>query len=88
MAGALLVARRGEIEMFHTLRYVKKLEAAGVSRQQAEAHVQIIADIIDADFFTKRDARELELRLIVKTSAITGAMISLATTILALMIKS
>ena len=38
--------------MFNTLQYAKKLEAVGVSREQAEAHIQIIADIIEGDLAT------------------------------------
>ena len=30
--------------MFNTLKYTKKLEEVGVSREQAETYVQIIAD--------------------------------------------
>lgn len=41
--------------MFNTLRYAKKLEAAGVSREQAEAQIQIIAEILEEDMATKVD---------------------------------
>ena len=41
--------------MFNTLRYAKKLEAAGVSREQAEAQIQIIAEILEEDMATKLD---------------------------------
>ena len=82
--------------MFNTLRYAKKLEEAGVSRQQAEAHVQIIAEIIEGDVATKQDITEvkhdikevkdemvkLEYRLIIKLGALVTAIIATAVTIL------
>jgi len=63
--------------MFNTLSYAKKLEEVGLPREQAEAHVQIIADIIEGELATKQDLRELEHRLVIKLSAILGTMISL-----------
>jgi len=65
--------------MFNTLNYARKLETAGVPREQAEAHIQIIADIIEGDLATKRDLKDLETRLILKLSAIMATMIGLAT---------
>lgn len=45
--------------MFNTLMYAKKLEEAGVSRPQAEAHVQIMAEIVEGNLATKQDMQEL-----------------------------
>ena len=45
--------------MFNTLMYAKKLEEAGVSRPQAEAHVQIMAEIVEGNLATKQDMLEL-----------------------------
>jgi hypothetical protein len=77
--------------MFDTLMYAKKLEEAGVSRQQAEAHVQIIADIVEGDLATKQDIQNLkneiillEHRLIIKLGAIVTAIVAAAVTILKL----
>jgi hypothetical protein len=78
----------GEIEMFNTLRYAKKLEAAGVLREHAEAHVQIIAEIIEVDLATKQDLRELEFRLFVKLGTLMSTLIALSTGIMALLLKS
>ncbi|MGE3263000.1 MAG: hypothetical protein AB7K68_14560 [Bacteriovoracia bacterium] len=53
--------------MFNTLSYAKKLEGVGVSREQAEAHVQIIAEIVEGGLATKqdiRDLREIDLKAI------------------------
>lgn len=63
---------------FDSLGYVKKLEAAGFTRQQAEAQaellrehaeaqnaaIQKILDSRDKDLATKADLKELELRLL------------------------
>ena len=71
--------------MFDTLRYSKALEAVGVSRDQAEAHIKIIAEIVEGDLATKADVRELkdemqklEYRLIIKLGSIIVATITLA----------
>ena len=49
--------------MFNTLRYARVLESAGVSREQAEAHVQIMAEIVEDNLATKEDIRQLEQKL-------------------------
>ena len=41
--------------MNNSLKYVKILEGAGITREQAEAHVQIISDILEGDLVTKQD---------------------------------
>jgi hypothetical protein len=75
--------------MFDTLSYAKKLEDVGVTREQAEVHVQIIAEIVEGELTTKQDLKiletnlegkmqQLEYRLIVRLSTIVGAMITLA----------
>ena len=43
--------------MFNTLSYTKKLEAAGVSRKQAETHVFMIAEVIEDSLATKQDIK-------------------------------
>jgi hypothetical protein len=49
--------------MINTLKYAKKLEEAGFSRQQAEANIQIIAEIVEDDVATKQDLKHLETHL-------------------------
>lgn len=73
--------------MFNTLHYTKKLEAAGITREQAEAHVQIIAEIVEDDVATKQDLKDLEYRLIIKLSTILGAMVTLAIAVTAAIAK-
>lgn len=60
--------------MFNSLKYSKNLEAVGVSREQAEAHIQIIAEVVENDMATKQDLKELEFRLIFKLSAAFSAI--------------
>ena len=47
----------------NTLKYVKILEKAGVTREQAEAHVQLITEITEGDLATKQDVKNLETKL-------------------------
>lgn len=53
--------------MFNTLKYSRILEATGVSREQAEAHIQIMAEIVEGELATKQDIREA--RQEIQTSA-------------------
>lgn len=73
--------------MFDTLKYSRVLEAAGVARDQAEAHVRIIAEIVEDDLATKQDLKELEFRLIIKLSAILGTMVTIAIAVTAALAK-
>lgn len=45
--------------MIDTLTYVKKLEAVGFPREQAELQVQIMADIVDNNYATKGDIKDV-----------------------------
>jgi hypothetical protein len=79
--------------MFNTLKYTKLLEEVGVPRNQAEAQVQIIAEILEDDVATKSDLREvrnelknditqLEYRLVIKLGTIvTIALAAIATVV-------
>jgi hypothetical protein len=58
--------------MFNTLDYTKKLEAVDVPRSQAEAHVQMLTDVIQTNLATKQDMKDL-------TADLSGEMKSLAT---------
>ena len=74
--------------MFNTLRYAKKLESVGVAREQTEAHVQIIAEIVEDDLATKQDIKDLEYRLIIKLSAINGGLLACAIAILSTLLRA
>lgn len=80
--------------MFDTLRYAKILEAVGIDRDQAEAHIQIIAEIVEGDLATKLDIEriehqivQLEYRLIIKLSATVGTIVTLAIAVTAAITK-
>jgi hypothetical protein len=56
--------------MFNSLKYAKKLEEVGVSREQAEVHMQIMSEIVETNLATKqdiidvrRDIKDLETKL-------------------------
>lgn len=63
--------------MIDALLYTKKLEEVGIPRTQAEAHVQVLKEILVNDIATKNDLKELEYRLIIKL----GTLMSLATSV-------
>lgn len=47
--------------MFNAIRYTQELEKAGFSPDQAEASVKILIDVMNENFATKPDLKELEL---------------------------
>ena len=49
--------------MIDTLMYVKRLEAIGISREQAELQVQVMAEIVDNNYATKQDFRDLKTEM-------------------------
>ncbi len=64
--------------MFNTLNATKKLEDAGVPRQQAEAQVQILAAMVEDDLATKNDLRDLENRLVIKLGTLMATLTTIA----------
>ena len=52
--------------IFNTLQYARKLEAAGVSVQQAEVQSYALAEIIEGVMVTKADLEKLELAVVNK----------------------
>jgi hypothetical protein len=49
--------------MFNSLKYVKILQEAGISREQAEIQVQLMNEIMDNTFATKQDLKDVEVAL-------------------------
>lgn len=49
--------------MNNALKYVKLLEGTGITREQAEAQVQIISEVLEGDLATKQDIINLETKL-------------------------
>jgi hypothetical protein len=46
--------------MNNSSKYVKILEGSGITREQAEAHVQMISEILEDDLATKQDVHNLK----------------------------
>lgn len=49
--------------MFNALKYSQELEKAGFSRDQAEASVKLLIEVMNENFATKSDLNETELKL-------------------------
>jgi hypothetical protein len=49
--------------MLDSMKYVKLLETKGFSREQAEAQVEMVREVMDNNFATKRDLEKLEFKL-------------------------
>jgi hypothetical protein len=73
----------GHTVPFDTHAFVKKLKGVGVSEEQAEVHAQAIAELLDEQLATKRDLKELEMRLILKL----GGMLTICIGIVAALVK-
>lgn len=67
---------------FDTLKFVKRLVAAGVPREQADAEAEALAEAL-SQLATKRDLKDLEQRLTIKM----GAMFVVAIGVIASLIK-
>lgn len=72
--------------VFNSLNYAKRLEQAGFTREQAEAQANIMTEIVDEKMATKRDLREMELRLKYELTLRMGIMISAGVAFLAALI--
>lgn len=44
--------------MQNAIEYVKELEAAGLTREEAETYIRIMTQVMETDLATKRDLRE------------------------------
>jgi DNA polymerase III delta prime subunit len=49
--------------MFNALRYTQELEKAGFSRDQADVSMKVLMDVMNENFATKSDLKELEYSL-------------------------
>jgi len=56
--------------MFNALRYKQDLEEAGFTGKQAEATVKGLIDVMNDNFATKSDLKELDLRLTAKIDSL------------------
>lgn len=67
---------------FDSLGYAKRLESAGVPREQAEAQADALRDLIEGQLASKRDLRELEERLTCRLTLQLGGIVVACSTIL------
>ncbi len=68
---------------FDTLAYAKKLKEAGFTDQQAEIQAEAMAELVNEQLATKRDLRELEMRLVIRL----GGMMVVAIAVVATLVK-
>jgi hypothetical protein len=98
MATLCIVPMTREIPIMNVIKYVKILESVGISREQAEAHLQIIQEITEGELATKQDLKMLETNLLsanqvleyritIKLGLITVSTITIAVAILSWLIK-
>ena len=57
-----------------TLDYARKLIDAGVPEKQAEAQARVLAEIVESSLATKRDIKELELKIELKIEQIKSGL--------------
>jgi hypothetical protein len=58
------------------IAYVKRLRAVGFTEEQAEVQADVMTELIEEGLATKRDIRELELKLSVRLGTIMAAGIA------------
>lgn len=80
--------------MINALEYMRRLEQAGFSREQAETQVQFVTEIVEGDLVTKQDLKntveilehkmlQMEYRLIIKL----GAMMTVTAGVIVSLVK-
>jgi len=72
---------------FDTLGYAKRLRAAGVTQEQAEAHAEAARDFVMAELVTKSDLQAALDALSLRLSVRLGLMLATGIGILAAIIK-
>ncbi len=70
---------------FDTLAYANKLMNAGFTKEQAEVHAEVLAELINDNLATKRYLQELEYRLLLKIGAMMAASVGLITALVKLL---
>lgn len=84
--------------MFNTLLYTKKLEGVGVTRKIAEAHVEILSEVVETKLATKDDLsqlgkdlrhemREMESRIVIRLGGLMFLMTAFSITTTVALIK-
>lgn len=63
--------------MFNSLKYVKQLEGVGLSRNQAETHIEIMTEIIESNLATSQDLKDLRSEITQEFSNLRSEMTQL-----------
>ena len=69
---------------FDTLKYSKRLQELGFSREQAEGFAEIQQEILESNLASKQDLKELEYRLTIRLGAMLTAGIGLPAALITL----
>ncbi|WP_165178033.1 DUF1640 domain-containing protein [Desulfovibrio sp. ZJ369] len=72
---------------FDSLDYFEQLKAAGVPEEQAKIQATALRGVIEHSLVTKRDLKELELRLIIRLGGIVVACTALLVAILPIVLR-
>lgn len=72
---------------FDTLSYFERLKAAGVPEEQARVQADALRELVETSLVTKRDLKELELRLTIRLGGIVVACTALLLAVLPTVIK-
>lgn len=77
---------------FDTLRYAKKLQELGFTREQAEGFAELQSDLLDSSAATKSDIRdlkqeirEMEMRLTIRFGGMLAASVAIVATLVKLL---
>lgn len=60
--------------MINSLKYAKILEGSGFTREQAEAHIQVLLEVVEHDMATKQDLKEVDRGLKQELSSLAAGL--------------
>ena len=72
---------------FDTLSYFERLKDAGMPEAQAKVQADALRELVESSLASKRDLRELELRLTIRLGGIVVACTALLLALLPLILK-
>lgn len=72
---------------FDTLSYFERLKASGMPDEQARVQADTLRELVESSLVTRRDLKELELRLTIRLGGIAVACTALLLAVLPLIVK-
>lgn len=72
---------------FDTLSYFEKLKASGMPEAQARVQADTLRELVESALVTRRDLKELELRLTIRLGGIVVACTALLLAVLPIIIR-